>query len=404
MNNDTVLKPSIRFKEYSDNWNYRPLNKIVNCITTGKLDANAAVKHGKYKFFTCSKEDFFTDTYAFDGDAVIINGNGDLGITKTYSGKFDAYQRTYVLMNFNDNFKYIGKAIPKYLPERIRTEAIGGAMPYIKLDTLSELLIGEPTIIEQKDIAELLENVEKLLEDNKKELSKIMQYKESLLGKMFPNVVETVPSIRFKNYTSLWKKDCFGNLFDKLLNNSFSRDMLNYSSGYVKNIHYGDVLIKFNSIVDVNSKIVPYINKDVKIANIKSKDYLISGDVVFSDTAEDTTAGKMVEIYNANNKRVVSGLHTFACRPKIKFAEGFLGIYLNTNQFHGQLIKYMQGSKVTGYNYDFLCKIEVSYPSIDEQKDIVEMFTQLDQLIDDINTEIKKTENVKSILMDKMFI
>jgi len=68
-------------------------------IKTGKLDANAAVEGGQYPFFTCSRDIFAIDTYAFDCEAILLAGNnavGDFNV-KHYNGKFNAYQRTYVI-------------------------------------------------------------------------------------------------------------------------------------------------------------------------------------------------------------------------------------------------------------------------------------------------------------------
>ena len=396
--------PELRFSNYHDSWQFFPLKDLVNTITTGKLDANAAIENGKYRFFTCSKEDYKTNSFSFDGDAVIINGNGDLGITKVFSGKFDAYQRTYVLMNFKENFKYIGNAIPVYLPEKIRTEAVGGAMPYIKIDALEELLIGMPSDLEQEDISNLIEKMNLLIESKKKELNKIEIYKKTMLRKMFPVEDTFKPEIRFDGYKENWSSKQFGKAFVKVANNSFSRDLLNYNNGKAKNIHYGDILIKFDYYADINDKNVPYINPDVKISNFKEKDYLKTGDVVFSDTAEDTTAGKMVEIKNENNIPVLSGLHTYACRPLIEFYKGYLGIYLNTPNFHDQLIKYMQGTKVTGYNYEYLCRLDVLYPSIDEQKEIVLFFNNIENIINNQKKEILDIENILCTLKEKLFV
>jgi type I restriction enzyme S subunit len=73
----------------------------IASISTGKVDANHACKQGKYLFFTCAIEPLQSRTYSFDGDAIILPGNGaNVGHVSFYSGKFEAYQRTYVLYDF----------------------------------------------------------------------------------------------------------------------------------------------------------------------------------------------------------------------------------------------------------------------------------------------------------------
>ena len=130
---------------------YKTLGELCT-ITTGKLDANANNPNGTYPFFTCGKETLLVDCYAFDGEAIVIAGNGDIGHTKYYNGKFNAYQRTYVLMNFRDNAKFVKMGIDTYLPKKIAEETQGGAMPYIKLSTLLSLQIPYITFAEQCNI------------------------------------------------------------------------------------------------------------------------------------------------------------------------------------------------------------------------------------------------------------
>ena len=111
-------------------------------IRTGKLDANAASEDGKYPFFTCSRETLKIQTYSHDCECVLVAGNGDLNV-KYYNGKFDAYQRTYII---EDNGS--GKLCMPYLyyflvgyVEELRKQAIGGVIKYIKLGNLTNALI-----------------------------------------------------------------------------------------------------------------------------------------------------------------------------------------------------------------------------------------------------------------------
>ena len=154
-------------------------------ITTGKLDANAMSKNGKYKFFTCSKEDYYINEYAFDGEALIISGNGDLGLIKHYNGKFNAYQRTYVLQNFKINPIYLEFMMKYYLPRKIYKEKNIGAMPYIVLKTLADLNI---PIISEKE-SEILTSLYLILTNKlnmeQEMLDKLKQQKNFLLNNMF---------------------------------------------------------------------------------------------------------------------------------------------------------------------------------------------------------------------------
>ena len=115
-------------------------------ITTGKLDANAKVDNGIYPFFTCAERPFKIDSFAFDTEALLISGNGaNLGYINYYNGKFNAYQRTYVLDIFSENIQYIKWALKVLLPKRIAIEKSSSNTPYIVLSTLSDLRYQSPT-------------------------------------------------------------------------------------------------------------------------------------------------------------------------------------------------------------------------------------------------------------------
>ena len=209
MTSPQTLVPEIRFEGFCDPWKERNLGELVS-ITTGKLDANAAQKDGKYAFFTCGKETLKTDSYSFDGDAILISGNGDLGFTRKYSGKFDAYQRTYVLQDFATDFEYLEHAVHRYLPERIKSESFGGAMPYIKLDTLTDLGVYIPQIEEAQKVSKFLNNIDDLIALNECRYNRLKDVKKSMLEKMFPRYGADVPEIRFAGFTNAWEQRKLG--------------------------------------------------------------------------------------------------------------------------------------------------------------------------------------------------
>ena len=111
-------------------------------IQTGKLDANAAVESGQYPFFTCAQEISKIDSYSYEGEVVLVAGNGDLNV-KYYQGKFDAYQRTYIIKSKDNkalNTKFLYYFLSKYV-DRLRQQSIGGVIKYIRLGLLPGLFI-----------------------------------------------------------------------------------------------------------------------------------------------------------------------------------------------------------------------------------------------------------------------
>ena len=170
-------------------------------------------------------------------------------------------------------------------------------------------------------------------------------------------------------------------MFDGLQNNTLSRADLNYESGNVKNVHYGDVLIKFGDYIDASITELPYISDDAKADKFKNS-FLRDGDIIIADTAEDDTVGKCMEIQGSEKLKLLSGLHTIACRPKKKHGQMFLGYYINSPAYHTQLKPLMQGIKVTSISKSALQYTEMFIPkSVDEQTIIGRYFADLDHLI-----------------------
>ena len=210
------------------------------------------------------------------------------------------------------------------------------------------------------------------------------------------------PQIRFKGFTEAWEQRKFLDTFDFLSNNTLSRSQLSDTRGSTLNIHYGDVLIKFGELIDVSKESIPRIAND-SIADILSCQKLKNGDVVIADTAEDITVGKCSELRKCENKDIVSGLHTIACRPHLKFASGYLGYYMNSNSFHNQLLPLMQGTKVISISKSAIKNTEINYPNLVEQRLIGKILIASDNLITLHQRKLDALKKIKSALLEKMF-
>ena len=155
-------------------------------ITTGKLDANAMVEDGKYPFFTCAEDVFSIDEYAFDTEALLISGNGaNLGYIHYYNGKFNAYQRTYVLDKFAIDINYVRLYLESFLKYRIEQEKNSGNTPYIVLGTLSKMKIKVPNTITQQKISQSIASLKEKLSIEKQSLKKYEEQKKYLLSNLF---------------------------------------------------------------------------------------------------------------------------------------------------------------------------------------------------------------------------
>lgn len=205
--------------------------------------------------------------------------------------------------------------------------------------------------------------------------------------------------------TILWEKTSFSRAFKFLKNNSLSRAELSDDNGNVKNIHYGDILIKFSECLYADERNnIPYIINDNIAYKLLKLSPLINGDIVFADAAEDNTVGKCTEIITHNDTDLVAGLHTIPCRPTIKFAEGYLGYYLNSTAFHNQLLQYIQGTKISSISKKSICQTIISYPSeIINQQKIASYFQSLDSLIQTTSKELASLKQIKAASLQSMF-
>ncbi len=155
-----LLSQRKRLKGFNQAWQKVKLGDICE-ITTGSLDANEMVHYGKYRFYTCAKEYYFIDKYAFDTEAILISGNGAyVGYVHYYKGKFNAYQRTYVLDNFSEHIMFVKYFLTMFLQSHIQTNRNEGNTPYIVMATLKDFEILLPPLNEQIAIANILSDVD----------------------------------------------------------------------------------------------------------------------------------------------------------------------------------------------------------------------------------------------------
>ena len=280
----------------------------------------------------------------------------------------------------------------------------GGVRLYFYYDKLCMGTVSLPSLEEQRKIGQFFDSLDTLITLHQRKYEKLVNIKKSMLDKMFPKNGASVPEIRFKGFTDPWEQRKLDEAFDFTVpNNTLSRAELNQESGSVRNVHYGDVLIKYGSVLDAQNDELPFITG-------RSKDdfkgaLLQNGDIIIADTAEDETTGKVCEIVNIQDKDVVAGLHTMVCRPKNKTAEGYFGYYMNSSSYHHQLLPLMQGIKVLSLSKTNVQKTTVKYPKDKaEQQKIADCLRRIDTLITLHQRKLEKLQNIKKSCLEKMFV
>jgi type I restriction enzyme S subunit len=165
------------------------LGELVS-VQTGKLDANASSPDGAYPFFTCAREPLRIADWKYDLDAILVAGNGDLNV-KHYKGKFDAYQRTYILSSKDQNrvnTRYLYHFMDTYL-ETLRAQSIGGIIKYIKLGMLTDAPIPLPPLDKQKRIAVILDQADGLRRKRQRAIDRLNQLGQAIFYEMFGDPV-----------------------------------------------------------------------------------------------------------------------------------------------------------------------------------------------------------------------
>ena len=201
----------------------------------------------------------------------------------------------------------------------------------------------------------------------------------------------------------VWEQRKLGDCFEFLKSNTLSRAGLNGENGTARNVHYGDILIKFGDCLDGERSDLPFITDDTALPKFAGS-ILREGDVIFADTAEDEAAGKCVELRKLPKEPTISGLHTIPARPRFPFGTGYLGHYLNSDAYHRQLLPLMQGIKVISVSKAALQDTQVRFPGLSEQAAIGAALSGIDSLITLHQCKLELLRNTKKSLLDRMFV
>jgi type I restriction enzyme S subunit len=213
------------------------------------------------------------------------------------------------------------------------------------------------------------------------------------------------PALRFKEFDKKYELIRFGDIYDLKTTNSYSRDLLNYELGEVKNIHYGDIHTKFNSHFYLNKESVPYINVDIDLSKIKKESYCKEGDLIIADASEDyKDIGKCIEIIELENQKLVAGLHTILARLKSNsIAKGYISYAFQSQYVRHQIMTIAQGVKVLGLSGTRLVDVLIPLPTIEEQEKVASFLSILDKRKALLQRQKDCLDDYKRSLIQKLF-
>ena len=372
-------------------WEVMLLGNLSNSISSGRNKHRDA--HGQYPVFGSTGIIGYSSTYEYEGPVILVARVGaNAGTLNFASGQYDVSDNTLIITIKQNVYDY-NFAYNQLTHYKLNKLVFGSGQPLITSKQLKNIRIPVPPLAEQRKIAEVLGVWDEAIEKQARLIEKLALRKRALMQRLLS------AKLRLPGFSEPWEKVKLGDIGHFLSSNTLSRDCLNEQIGNIKNIHYGDILIKLPTIVDASFIHIPYVNDDV----IVKSDYLKNGDIIFADTAEDYTVGKAIEIINIQAIPVTSGLHTIPFRPKSGiFVNRFLGYYVNSTDYRRQLQPLIQGIKVYSISKTALCKTTLKIPTLSEQTAIAEVLTAADREIELAKEKLERLRRQKRGLMQQL--
>ena len=370
-------KPRIRFKGFAEDWEQCKLSDILK-VNSGKdykhLDQGNIPVYGTGGYMLSVNESLSNI------DAIGIGRKGTIDKPQYLKAPFWTVDTLFYLTALDKHSILFLYYLMQLIPWKKFDESTG--VPSLSKTTIDNINGYVPSNLKEEElISALFSQLDKSITLHQRKLEKLKLAKKALLQKLFPKNGSKFPELRFNGFADAWEQCKLGEIFEYLQNNTLSRDSLNYKNPNIKNIHYGDILVKFDEILDGSNKDIPYINSELDLSKF-SKSLLQDGDIIFSDTAEDDTVGKAIELKNVNAPFILSGLHTIPCRPLIPFGKGYLGNFLNSDSYRVQLRPLVQGIKVSSISKSALKDTMIEYPkNLDEQEKIGSLFQNVAKMI-----------------------
>jgi len=367
-----------------NNWQTIKLGDVCK-IKTGKKDVNQGNTCGKYPFFTCAKEHTYSDGYSFDTEALLVAGNGDVGNVSYYKGKFEAYQRTYVLSDFSGiSLRFLCLFLDGFLKDTVSKQKLGNTIPYIKMGMLSNFVIPLPPLPEQKRIVKILDEVFEEVGKAKGNAEKNLRNSREL----FESYLQSV----FENRGEGWEEKRLGEIYDV-------RDGTHDSPKYQEK---GFALVTSKNLKrnGLNFNNIKYISeKDYEKINDRSK--VDKGDILLAMIG---TIGSPI-VVEIEPDFAIKNVALFKI-PKDQ-SNYFLRYYLDSKIVFDKMARESKGTTQKFVGLGYLRGFTIPLPPLSEQKAIVKKLDALSEetkkLEEIYKKEIADLEELKKSVLQKAF-
>jgi len=390
-----------------DSWCWINLIEICD-IKTGKKDVNEGNPIGAYNFFTCAAEPLKSHTYSFEGESILLPGNGaNVGLALYYNGKFEAYQRTYILSNFQVYCKFIFYYLKAFWKTSLEDKQYGSATNYIRLGNITDFNIPIPPLNEQRRIVEKLEKLLAKVDTCKQRLDKIpnilKRFRQSVLaaacsGRLTADWRENNPDV--ESASELLGKSVQEILFELPQNwylVSVADVIKNLKYGTSKKCSYDSQGIPVLRIPNVSNGTIDH--SDLKYAEFSEKEYeelkLIQGDIlIIRSNGSVSLVGKSAIIGKAEIDFAYAG-YLIRLRPNCQLIDPtYLNMVLSSYEVRLQIeIPARSTSGVNNINSQEVKQLKIPVPPLAEQQEIINRVQTLFKLADQIEQRYQKAKN-----------
>lgn len=353
-------------------------------IRTGKLDANASSEDGQYPFFTCSKEPLKISTYSYDCECVLVAGNGDLNV-KYYNGKFDAYQRTYIIEDNGSGklyMPYLYYFMEGYI-EELRKQSIGGVIKYIKLRNLTDALIELPSVYKQKAIVKILKKTKNVIDIRNEEINNLDNLIKSRFVEMFGDPIENPKGWEFVTIGDVVTEVRYGTSKPAVEGGKYPYLRMNNLTA--------------DGHLDLHD--LKYI--DISDDEIE-KCVVRKGDVLFNRTNSIELVGKTA-VFDLSEDMVIAG-YIIRVRLNEKILPEVFAEFMNLEVLKKILRSMAKGAvNQANINAQELQRIKVYLPEMKLQKQFIEMKEQVNKSKLLVQKSLEETQQLFDALMQKYF-
>jgi type I restriction enzyme S subunit len=398
--------PAIRFAGFTDAWEQRKLGELGSVAMCRRIFKEQTTEAGDvpfYKIGTFGDEpDAFISRELFEeykskyphpevGD-ILISASGSIGRTVEYTGEDEYFQDSNIVWLQHD--ARLDNSFLKHFYSMVKWHGLeGSTIKRLYNKNILDTRINVPLPDEQKAVGSFFDHLNDLITLHQREYDKTVNIKKAMLEKMFPKNGADIPEIRFKGFTDAWEQRKLSDYMD--FSNGINAPKENYGKGR-----------KMISVLDILDKQPIYYNtirNSVEIDETTEKRSKVEeGDLVFVRSSEIPEEVGWAKAYLDSEYALFSG---FSIRGKKKsdFNAHFFELSLNSSN-RKQIERKAGGSTRFNVSQAILNSILIDVPSLDEQIQIDEFFTALDHLITLHQRELKKLQNMKKALLEKMFV